>query len=119
MAFQNIKRDGVNFTVDVADQLNHMSQDIDRNIDLYERRDLDWHYKHIRYWSGGYSYGKINVINSQSIYDGMKVPFAPKEDLFFNGTDNTNHNMEMVKLDHNGVIHCKPGVKITAYFVYV
>ena len=104
MAFQNIKRNGLTWSVETADQLNAMTEKIDIAIDMYEKKDLEYRFRGITYFKSGFKIGN-NVVLNGIVNNGDKVPWAPTgRNQFFTGTENKTGNMVIVEVTTRGKI---------------
>lgn len=119
MAFQNIKRNGQNWTVESADQLNQMTEKIDLAIDSYETRDLEYQFKNINYFKNGYRIGN-NVVLNGTVNDGDKIPYAPTyNDVYATGTENSTGKQVVVKITTKGKIVIKDAKDVSVFAQWV
>ena len=114
MAFQNIKRNGINWAVETADQLNAMTEKVDIAIDTYEHKDLEYRFRGITYWKSGYKIGNVVVLNG-TVSDGDRLPWAPTgRSQFFVGTENSTGRQVVVEVTTRGRIKTD-GKDVTVY----
>lgn len=118
MAFQNIKRNGQNWKVESADQLNSMVEKIDLAIDMYEKKDLEYRFRGITYFKQGYKMGNVVVLNGV-VNDGDKIPYgAVGRSQFFTGVENSEGDMVVVEVTTRGRIKTT-GKDVTVYGTWV
>lgn len=119
MAFQNIKRNGQNWTVESADQLNQMTEKIDRAIDSYETRDLEYQFKNINYFKNGYRIGN-NVVLNGIVNDGDKIFYAPTyNDVYAMGIENSTGKQVVVKISTKGKIFIEDAKDVSVFAQWV
>lgn len=119
MAFQNIKRNGQNWTLEAADQLNQMTEKVDLAIDAYETKDLDYQFRNINYFKNGYRIGN-NVVLNGVVNDGDKVPYAPVyNDVYAVGTENSTGKQVIVKVTTKGKISIKGASNVSVFAQWI